>query len=347
MKRILQLTAVLMSGLLYGQQEFQFTQLSLQPYLVNPAAGGMMDVAEIVIGNRTQYVGVEGRPMTNFFSIQSRIRLKKRKAQVLGELGTAKQTFYSTPQRTIGYKLIGGLTFVNDAIGPFVKNGIKANFGVHLPISQKLNIGAGIGLGWSNFGINQSRVKLSSDNDQFYASYLGQSSQANYLDAQAGLVLYSDKLLVSISGTQLFNNTSRFNGVKTANHFAPHLAVLGAYRFDLGEKFGLEPLLQMKYIKHAPFTFDIAARVHYQQKGWIGISYRYQSAFGVGFGMNLLARFNVSYTFEFGTGVTQKFGANTHEVRLGILFGKKKKAEIIPVDDFLNEEETQTTPREE
>lgn len=327
MKNRLILSLLVISGSAFGQQEFQFTQLASQPYLLNPAAGGMMDVAEVVIGNRLQYAGIDGKPMTSYASIQSRLRLKKRKNQVLGELGTAGQTFYSTPQRTIGYKQVGGFTFVNDVIGPFSRNNIKLNYGAHIPIAKNLNAGVGIGVGYSNFGINQSRVKLSTEQDKAYDSYVAQTASAHFLDAQAGIVLYNDQLLVSLSGSQLFNNKARFNGEKSESNFAPHLSFLAAYRFGLGKTISLEPQFQLRYINHTPLSFDIAARVHYKRMGWMSVSYRRQSAIGVGVGINLLARFNVAYTYEFGTGITQKFGANTHEIRLGFLFGKKTKQE--------------------
>lgn len=339
MKKTLLISAMVISGYVFGQQDFQFTQLASSPFLVNPAAGGMTNVAEVIVGNRMQYMGIDGRPMTTYASIQSRIRFKKRKNQVLGELESLGQSFYSTPQRTVAYKQIGGLTFINDQIGPFTRNNVRANFGVHIPLSQKLSMGLGLGLGWTNFGINQSRVKLGSQIDQAYDAYVGQTASANFLDAQAGLIVYNDKLLVSVSGSQLFNNKAQFSGQKSKSNFVPHLFVLASYRFDLGKNYGLEPIVQFKSLRHAPVSFDIAARVHYKRIGWLGVSYRRQSAIGVGVGLNLLSHFNVSYTYEFGTGATQKFGANTSEIRLSFIFGKKKKASLPEIQVGTEEKE--------
>jgi type IX secretion system PorP/SprF family membrane protein len=325
MKLKVTLPFILFVGFCFGQQETQYTQLLSTPYLLNPAAGGLMNVAEVTVGNRMQFVGAEGRPMTNYASIQSLLRFKKRKAEVLNPLESAGKTFYSTPQRVVAFKQVAGLTFVNDAIGPFTRNLVKANFAVHLPITQKLAIGAGLGLGWSNFGINQSRVSLESSNDQAYMQYLGNSSKQNMVDAQAGIVMYNDQFFLGISGSQLFKNKIRFAAPNDANYFAPHLLAIASYRFDFAQHYGIEPIVQFKYVKHAPVTFDAGARFHYKRMGWLSVSYRRQSAIGVGFGLNLLARFNLSYTYEFGTGATQKFGANTHEMRLGFIFGKKPK----------------------
>lgn len=343
MKKLVLITFISVVGLTFGQQDIQFTQTASSPFLINPAAGGLMNVAEVVLGNRLQYAGVDGRPMTTFAGIQSMVRFKKRKSKaLLSELSSIGQTFYSTPQRTIAYKQVAGLTFINDIIGPFTRTSVKGNIGVHIPLSQKLSAGIGIGLGWSNFGIDNSKVTLGSANDKAYTNYIGIAASQNYLDAQAGLVVYNDRLLVSFSGSQIFNNKMRLSDHVTESSFQPHLYMLAAYRFDLGKNYGLEPIVQFKSVKHAPVSYDLAMRLHYMRMGWVSLSYRRQSAIGVGFGINLLARFNVSYSFEFGNGVTEKFGNTSHEVRLGFIFGHKRNMN----KEFKQDEKASPTPIE-
>lgn len=343
MKKIAFVSSLLIAGFTFGQQDIQFTQTASSPFLINPAAGGMMSVGEVVLGNRLQYAGVDGRPMTTFAGIQSMVRFKKRKSKaLLNELSSLGQTFYSTPQRTIGYKKVAGLTFINDVIGPFSRTSIKGNIGVHIPLSQKLNAGVGIGLGWSNFGIDASKVTLGTADDKAYVNYLGVSARQNYFDAQAGLVLYNDRLLFSLSGSQLFNNKARLNDITTESTFNPHLFILASYRFDLGKNYGLEPIVQFKSVRHSPISYDIAMRLHYMRLGWVSLSYRRQSSIGVGFGINLLARFNVSYSFEFGNGVTEKFGNTSHEIRLGFIFGHKRNMN----KEFKQDEKENPTPTE-
>ncbi len=343
MKKLIISAFVSVAGLTFGQQDIQFNQTASSPFLINPAAGGLMNVAEVVVGNRLQYAGVDGRPMTTYAGIQSMVRFKKRKSKaLLSELSSIGQTFYSTPQRTVSYKQVAGLTFINDIIGPFTRTNVKANIGVHIPLSQKLNAGIGLGIGWSNFGIDNSKVILGNSNDKAYANYIGISASQNYLDAQAGLIVYNDRLLVSLSGSQIFNNKTRLSSITTESSFQPHLFVLASYRFDLGKNYGLEPIVQFKSVKHAPISYDIAMRLHYMRMGWISLSYRRQSAIGVGFGINLLARFNVSYSFEFGNGVTEKFGNTSHEVRLGFIFGHKRNMN----KEFKQDEKANPTPEE-
>lgn len=326
MKKLVPVFLLLVSFSALGQQEFQFGQLIATPSLTNPAAGGMMNVGEVHLGNRMQYVGVEGRPMTTFLSLQSKIKLKRRKkTPVLEEMSAIGKTFYSVPQRTIGNKLVAGFVAMNDQIGPFTKNHLKANLAVHLPINQRLNAGIGLGLGWSNFGINESKVRLIEENDNAYTSYIGTTKGQNYIDANAGLVIYNDRLYIGFSGSQLFGNRIVFNDTKTSSSFRRHLYFMASYRMDLGKKYGLEPIVQVKKTGDSPLSAEIAGRLHYLRLGYVSLSYRTQSAIGIGFGVNVFSHFQFGYQFEFGNGVTQKFGNTSHEIRLGFLFGKKRQ----------------------
>lgn len=326
-----QLLSIIAFGCLlpvFGQQDIQFSQLISNPSLTNPAAGGLMSVGEISLGTRLQYVGVDGRPMTNFLSVQSIIKTNRRKQKsALQELNSIGKSFYSTPQRTIGNKFVVGFNAFNDQIGPFTRNQLKANAAVHIPLNQRINAGIGIGLGWSNFGIDASKVSLHDANDAAYNSYVGSTAAQNYVDANAGLVVYNDRFYLGLSGTQLFGNQVTLSQQATGSNYTRHLYFLGSYRFDLGKTYGLEPVAQLKKTGNSPLSYELAARLHYMRYGWVSLSYRSQSALGVGFGINVFSHFNFMYTFEFGNGATQRFGNTSHEFRLGFLFGHKRNLE--------------------
>lgn len=328
MKKLLVLASLAVMNPLFGQQDIQFSQLISTPSMTNPAAGGMMQVGEIALGTRLQYVGVDGRPMTNYLNVQSIIKTKRRKKKaVLTELPSIGKSFYSTPQRTIGNKVVAGFTALNDQIGVFSRNQIKVNFATHLPITKTLNGGIGIGIGWSNFAIKTDEVKLHQSNDYTYDNYVSASNTQNYLDANAGLVLYNDRFYFGLSGTQLFGNQVRLSDNNTESKYTRHLYSMISYRMDLGKKYGLEPVLQAKKTSNSPLSWELAARLHYMRYGYMSLSYRSQSAFGVGFGINVFSRFQVAYTFEFGTGATQHFGNTSHEFKLSFIFGHKRNLE--------------------
>lgn len=322
MKKILYISCMGLTLNGWSQQDFQLSQAITNPYLFNPAAGGTMNVGEVFIGNRSQWLGVDGGPQTLIASVQSQLKGKKR--YVLDELPLGGKTFYSTPQRTIGNKQIAGATFIKDQIGPFTKTSLKGSFAVHLPISKTFNAGVGIGLGWSNFRLDDSKVVLGTANDNAYFNYLGGIARQNFLDVTAGLVAYNDRFFFSLSGTQFLNNRTTFNSIQTASTYTRHFYLLGAYRFAVSSDYGIEPFVVLKQTNGAPLNWELGARFHYQRMGWLSVAYRHPSALGIGVGMNLKKHFRISYSYDIGLGHTQVFGAGAHEVQLGFLFGHRR-----------------------
>jgi type IX secretion system PorP/SprF family membrane protein len=325
MNKFLFIISVSFTIQVWSQQDIQLSQSITNPYLFNPAAGGTMNVGEIVVGTRSQWLGIEGGPRTQFASIQSQLKGKKR--FILDELTGAGKTFYSTPQRTLGSKQIVGATFVKDQIGPFTKTSFKGSFAVHLPISNKFNAGIGIGLGWSNFSLDESKVSLGTANDNAYLNYLGGKARQNFVDVTAGFVAYNNRFFISLSSSQFLNNRTSFNSVQTESNYTRHYYLLGSYRFDLTPNYGIEPVLVVKQTNGAPFNWEIGTRLHYQRLGFVSIAYRHQSALAMGLGINLKQHFRVIYAYDWNIAGTQQFGAGAHELQLGYIFGHRRNME--------------------
>jgi len=333
--------ALFLSGAAFGQQDIQFSQTLSNPYLFNPAAGGMSNVTELNLGFRSQWLNVEGKPVTYYASGQSQIRFGKSGASVLDEFNTEKKSMYATPQRTIGRKHILGGKVVSDLIGPFNKTSVMGSYAIHLPLTQKVNMGLGIGLGWSSFSINESKVSLIKQADQAYLSYLGQSNRQNFVDVNTGIVFYNDHFFLGLSGSQFLKNKARFQDSETHSSFERHYYVVGSYRFDLMTKYAIEPVVILKSTTSSPMSYDAGVRFHYQRMGWLSLSYRNNSAICAGFGVNLLKQFRVAYAFEFGLAGQRAFGAGAHEIQLGFLIGRNKNRKEPVVVPVKNAEEQQ------
>ena len=319
--------ALLLSGFAAAQQDIQFSQTLRNPYVFNPAAGGMSNVGELNLGFRSQWMAVEGKPQTFYASGQSQIRFGKSGEPVLDEFNTEKKSMYATPERTIGRKHILGGKVVSDIIGPFAKTSVMGSYSIHLPLTQKINMGVGIGIGWSSFSIDDNKVALIKTNDQAYLSYMSLGSKQNFIDVQTGLVLYNSRFFFGVSGSQFLKNKTRIDGTDTESNFERHLYVIGSYRFDLKTGYALEPVVILKNTIASPFSYDAGIRLHYQRIGWLSVSYRGKAAVCAGIGVNLLKQFRLSYAYEFGLSGLSTFGAGAHEIQLGFLLGRGKKTE--------------------
>ncbi len=317
------LILLLCTGKVYSQQEYYFSNTINNPYMINASAGGMSSVIQVETSGRMQWLGYSGSPRTMLITATGQLKTNGKVART--PFNSEDKAFFNSPTRTTGKikHIVGGKAFI-DAIGPFAKTSIYGSYAIHLPFSKKLNFGAGLGLGWSNFRIDENRITLHQNDDQTYNQFLTASASQNFLDANAGIVLYGEKFFGGLSMTQAFKNKADFGGVETGSYFERHFFLLMKYKFKINEDFNLEPSIVTKYVKNAPFAIDLGARILYHDAIWFGVQYRTNSAFNIQVGANIIKNFYLSYAFEFSTGPMSISRNGTHEINLGIYIGKNR-----------------------
>lgn len=338
---------IILSALTFGvtsvfaQQEFQFGNYTHNPYLFNPAAGGLTDFTQIDLGYRNQHISSDGNPVTMYLSGHTQLYLKKNKgaAKVFNPDGVS---MYTPPLNSVGkFKQIVGGRVINDGIGPFQKTGIMATYAVHLPLTKKLNFGAGLGLGWNNIGINPSKVVVQSEADDILQGFGARWNQNN-LDLQAGLVVYTDRFTFSFSGTQLLGSKFNFSDAYFISKLNSHWLIYSSYKIKAGENFTVEPFMMARAVKNSPFSADLGAKVHYNYL-WLGAQYRTSQSFVISLGLNFLKNLYLSYAFEYSAKATRVSTAGTHEIQLGIYLGKSRKAAAKTIPPVENTEEPETS----
>ncbi len=322
-------------GTANAQQEYQFANFANNPYYLNPAAAGLTDVMQIEISGRTQWMGYSGAPTTMMVSGHSQIR-SGGKSQVLAEFNPDGGAFFEMPEVTTGkIKHVLGGRMLNDVIGPFSKTSAYGSYAVHLPFFKDVNFGAGIGAGWSNFKVDESRVILHQDDDMAYAQFLGGSSTQNFVDANAGLVFYNNLFVAGISTTQLLNNNVVFNETETGSNYNRHFFLTGRYNYEVSSSFTLQPTAVVKYVKNSPLSIDLGARFLFNNAAWLSLQYRTSNAVVFQVGTNLIKNLYISYGFEQATGRISSGTNSTHELQLGMYIGNNRniKKEVKGSDD--------------
>lgn len=323
MKNLILTFALLCSITGFAQQSAQYGNAAFNPYLINPAAGGMSNVMQYEITYRSQWTGYNGGPRTALFSGNSLIKVGN--AESLGEYNYHDDKFHKLPGRTVGKKkhVIGGIAY-NDAIGPFAKTSIQASYGIHLPLTSEINIGAGIGLGWSNLRIDESRVQLYNEIDQAYSQFLGSSSAYSGLDANAGLIAYSEKFVIGISTQQVLNNKVNFNDTPTESRLARHYFAHASYRFLEDNTISIEPNVVGKFTAASPSSMDLGARLIYKNASWLNLQYRTSNALVVRLGSTLVKNLYIAYGYEMSIGKISGATSGSHEIQLGIFLGNSR-----------------------
>lgn len=311
-----------------AQQEYQFANSANNPFLLNPAAGGMTDVMHFEATSRMQWLGYDGGPRTMLLSGNSQVKFGNSGESTLDEFNIKDEKLFSGPKVTTAKSkhVIGGKIW-NDAIGPFSKTSIQASYAYHLPLTKKLNFGVGLGLGYSNFRLDESKVVLHQSEDNAYAQFLGNSSQQGLGDAQAGFVLYGERLFFGISGTQLLKNKVEMDQIVTGSTFNRHYFIITKYKIEASDLIDIEPTLVTKITQNSPLSLDLGARMIYNNSTWFGVQFRTNNSLIFQVGSNIIKNLYVSYAYEHSIGKIRTAGNATHEIQLGYYLGKNRNVD--------------------
>lgn len=323
MKNLIFISITFFSGYTFSQQESQFAAAFHNPYLYNPAAGGMASVTQIDVIARLQWTGAGQGPKTVNLSGHSIVGIKN--SARIQEYNPNGKAMHALPETTVGaLKHVVGGKVMSDEIGVFNKVGVYGSYAIHLPVTKQFNFGAGLGLGWGNFRINQSRVILYDQMDDTYAAALGNTSQQHILDANAGIVFYGKGLFFGASMTQVFKNSAKFNNVETGSNYNRHYFLNLSYGLKIGKSV-LEPGVIMKVGEKTPVNLDFGARFIYRNATWLGIYGRTSNNLVFQLGTTVVENIYISYAYEHSIGKIRNAASGTHEIQLGIYIGKRIK----------------------
>ncbi len=322
-----------------AQQESQFTNTVINPYLVNPAAGGLRDVAQIEILGRYQWVGYDGSAKSHFFTANTQLFRNGKGNQSYNPQGVG---FQSLPLYSVAKtKHCVGFKAMTDDIGIFSKSGVGATYAYHLPLTKKINIGVGLGAGFSSFRIRGGESKVADQSDETYLNYLGGTNSQGFLDVQSGLVLYGAKSYLGISSSQVFRN--KLEKITDQSALVRHIYINGNFRLIDKPNFALIPNFLVKMAAGSPVSADMGFQFNFQKSFWAGLTYRISNAAAVSLGINLPKNLYVAYGFELATGKLNRLNSSTHQIQIGIYIGHNRnvKKELETGKQKLDEIKTQ------
>jgi type IX secretion system PorP/SprF family membrane protein len=267
-----------------AQQDAQFTQYMYNTINVNPAYAGSRGVTSIFGMHRTQWVGVEGAPQTNSFSI-------------------------NTP---LGESKVGlGLSVISDKIGPTVDNNLAADFSYTIQTSDTYKLAFGIKAGGSFFNLDVSRLDPNNPIDPSLTNYNKFNPQLG-----AGLYLHSEKTYLGVSVPN-FLQTNRYNDNDVAI-YSPKMTYyfIAGHVFDLSPSVQCKPALLTKLVNGAPLQVDLSGNFLIIDKFTLGVAYRWDAAVSGLAGFQVSESLFIGYGYDYETTQLQKYNSGSHEVFL-------------------------------
>ena len=270
-KRFLIFIVTLVAASSYGQQDSQFTNYMYNTVNINPAYAGSRGALSIFGLHRNQWVGLDGAPVTNTFSI-------------------------NTPINNSNFGL--GISIVNDRIGPSDENSISADVSYTIAVSENYKLSFGV-KGTANL-LNVDFTKLNIYNP---GDVLAQYNVENKFSPNvgAGIYFHSDKTYFGLSVPN-FLETKHFDKDAagfSANSVASekmHYYFIAGHVFDLSYNVKLKPALLTKVVQGAPLQIDLSANFLFNDRFTLGAAYRWDAA------ASLLAGFQVSDSWFIGYG---------------------------------------------
>ncbi|MCD6018471.1 MAG: Bacteroidetes-specific putative rane protein [Bacteroidetes bacterium] len=296
MRKILYITViVLLVGSIQAQQLPQYTQYMLNEMAINPAVAGKDNYADVRSNNRYQWMGITDAPRTYMLTLHSPLK-----------------------NRHMGL----GTHIYTDIVGPTRRVGISLAYAYHIKVAEKTRVSLGISAGIQQWGIDGHKLHLHDAGDE---NLLTQYQTKIVPDFGAGLYVHNEKWYLGFSAPQLYQSPIKLyeNGDHKGT-LVTHFLINGAYKFDVGEDFKVEPSFMVKYANPAPVKLDVGARVIYQEQVWLGVGYRHNDAYTALLGFMYKNYLMIGYSYDFTTTNLKKYSTGTHELMLGLRFSKQQ-----------------------
>lgn len=275
-----------MSGL-YAQQDAQYTQYMYNTVNVNPAYAGSRGVMSVFLLHRTQWVGLDGAPVTNNASIHTPIQNSK-----------------------FGI----GLSVVNDRIGISDENAISADVSYTIKTSEE---------GKLSFGIKATAHLLSVDFTRLtvqpgQAPTIGQYNINNRFTPNigAGVYYHTDKSYIGFS-VPAFLETEHYddNATSIASE-KMHFYLIAGKVFDLNPNLKFKPALLTKMVNGAPLQVDLSGNFLIYDKFNLGLAYRWDAAFSAMAGFQINDSWFIGYGYDLETTRLANYNSGSHEIFL-------------------------------
>ena len=282
-----------------AQQDAQYTQYMYNTINVNPAYAGSRGVMSIFGLHRTQWVGLDGAPVTNAASINTPINNSN--------LGV-------------------GLSFVNDKIGPTNENAISADVSYTVKTSETFKLSFGVKGTANLFNLDVNKLNPQDAGDPQFQN-LDNTFTPNI---GAGVYYHSDKMYVGLSVPNFFE-TKRYSDNDVAlNAERMNFYLIAGYVFDLTYNLKFKPALLTKAVEGAPLQVDVSANFLYNDKFMLGAAWRWDAAVSAMAGFQITDGLFIGYGYDHETTRLRRFNSGSHEIFLRYEFKGKKEKLISP-----------------
>ncbi len=289
-KNIILGALLLVSSVLFSQQEGAITNYMYHMNAFNPA-----------------YVGVDGQTMITTTFRQQWSGVKDAPSSQVASFGTSLGN-----NMGLGVSILNSQTFVEKQ----TFTGIDFSYKVQL--SEKANLYFGLKAGGNFYSVNTSGLET-----------YNQTSDPNITSISnfnpnigVGALLKMEKWHLSLAVPRLLSTDRAENedGLVTAAVAKPHVYMTTGYQFLLKEASNLQlkPSMMMRYVNGAPVSIDFNTMLNFDENFEIGATYRTDAAFAALLNFSIKKSLLIGYAYEVST--RKELASATNEFFLRFLF---------------------------
>lgn len=297
MKKIFLAFVLLLGGVstdLFAQQDPLVSQYMFNGLLINPAYAGSRGFISTTLLHRSQWVGIEGAPRTQVFSVHGPTR---------GKINNF------------------GLSVAHDFVGITGQTDVYGNYAYAIHLDKGNTLAFGLKGGFSYYNADFTKLVYWDEGDQLYSA----GRQSTLLpNAGAGAYFYNERFYAGISVPSLISyDPDELFAIRVDQ--IPHRRrvyfLTSGLALPVSEDLVLKPSFLLRYTPEAPLQADLNFNVLFYNKLWLGASYRTGDAVLGLLELQVNRKFRVGYAYDYTLSDLNRWSSGSHEIMISYEFG--------------------------
>jgi type IX secretion system PorP/SprF family membrane protein len=296
-KNIVALFILILSFSILAQQDEQSSLYMFNPLQFNPAYVGSRGDLNATAVIRSQWVGINGAPKSQFLSLNSPLSFKN---------------------------MAAGLHLSNDIIGSKTRTSFYGDYAYTLNFKDGKRLNLGVSAGGEQIAIDYAKLLAE---DPTETEVLSSITQLKF-NSGIGAYYYSERFYAGFSIPRMFETSLKDNSIVLTNTYTKrHYFFTVGYVFPINSVIDLKTSALVKATGNAPLSVDLNANLFFFKKVWAGMMFRYYESIGVNVAYQYKESFMFGYSFDYPiNGLNRVNNAGSHEVMLNYSMNNKKKA---------------------
>ena len=291
---------------LFGQQDPHYSMYMFNGMAINPAYAGSRGQVSSLLLLREQWLGFDGRPRTQSFTIHG-------------------------PTRNLRHGF--GFSVVNDQMGPIQDLALNAAYAYRIPIGEEGALALGLQGSLANYRSTLTDLRTNGDPNQVPSPT--DNAQANnnvnlwLPNIGTGIYFNTKRFFLGGSILNLIENelTENPTGDPVTQRYRHYVATTGLV---IGNKVKLKPSVLLKYQQAAGAQADLNLSLLFKEKFWLGASFRTEDAWVFIAQWQIAAPLRIGYAYDLSTNSLRSQINGSHEFMLGFDFNFRKKDVVSP-----------------